>query len=83
MSANVQGNDAFARKTAARAWQATIDAEKRLENLLDRMALIEERTSHMKYLRRCYYCGCPSLGPTCAEHVDLLGADALAPKGAA
>jgi len=77
-------NDAFARKTAARAWQATIEAERKLDELLDRIALIEERTSRMRYLRRCFYCGSPSLGPTCHEHSDLLVADDLSPtRGAA
>ena len=78
-------NDAFARKTAVRALQATIEAERKLDDLLDRMALIEKRTSHMRYLRRCFYFGSPSLGPTCREHADLLVADDFSPtwRGAA
>ena len=77
-------SDAFARKTAVRAWQATIEAERKVDDLLNRIALIEERTSHMRYLRRCFYCGSPSLGPTCREHSDLLVADDFFPtRGAA
>src|SRR3990167_3477425 len=50
-----------------------------------RVPLDEERTSHMRYLRRCFYCGSPSLGPTCREHSDLLVADDFSPtrRGAA
>ena len=72
--------DHFARSTAARAWQATIDAETRLEGLLTRMAAIERKTVSLRRLQHCVYCGEFSIGPVCRQHAELLEVDNLAPE---
>lgn len=74
--------DDFARKSAARAWQAAIDADKRLDEILSRMHRIEARVQSARYLRRCSYCGAPTLDVVCRNHWDLLDADPLAPARA-
>lgn len=64
--------DAFARSSAARAWQAARDANARIEELILRLERIEKRPPERR-LQRCGYCGTWSNAPVCVNHIDLLG----------
>lgn len=61
--------DDYARKSAARAWQAALDAERRLEDILTRLERVEA-TPTRKKLQQCGYCGTWTLAPVCSQHVD-------------
>ena len=71
--------DAFARSSAARAWQAARDAQGNLDAILERLARIEVTVRSARYLRRCHYCGAPTLDVCCRNCWDLLDGDPLAP----
>lgn len=64
--------DAFARSSAARAWQAAREANQQIEELLARLDRIERRSERQHHLQRCGYCGTWSLGPACRDHFDLM-----------
>lgn len=68
--AHTTSQDAKARSKVA--WDAVQKAEQKLNDILDRIEAIEERTVLIRYLDRCGYCGRPSVGPVCALHEDLL-----------
>lgn len=71
--------DAFARSSAARAWQAAREANQMIEYLMARLDRIE-RTPPERRLQRCGYCGEWSNAPVCRNHVDLLSAAELLEK---
>lgn len=63
--------DAFARSSAARAWQAAREANQMIEYLMARLDRIEH-TPPERRLQRCVWCGAWSNAPACREHFDLL-----------
>lgn len=63
--------DNFARSSAARAWQAALDANRMIEHLMARLEAIEKRPPERR-LQRCGWCGAWCDGPACREHFDLM-----------
>lgn len=63
-------HDSFARSSATRAWQAALDANHRIEELLARLERIENAPPIRRF-RRCGWCGDWTLAPVCATCIDL------------
>lgn len=63
-------SDDFARRSAARAWQAVLETQKTVDELQTRLTKLEKPKA--PDLNRCGYCGAWTTGVVCRNHVDLL-----------
>lgn len=70
-------HDSFARSSASRAWQAALDANHRIEEILDKLSRIEASPTLARRMYRCQWCGAWSTAPSCPEHLDLMDTAAL------